>query len=92
MKISELIDHLTDAMENNGDREVLVAYQPNWPLAASVANVYDPADDDEPAEDDEDGESLSDRDAGVLWLAASTNAGYDQNPYAPRSAWTNERY
>jgi len=93
MKISELIDHLTTALEDNGDREVLIAYQPNWPLAAGVANVYDPADDDDDRDEDDPDESApSDRDASVLWIAASTNAGYDQNPYAPRAAWANERY
>lgn len=93
MKISTLIDRLTEAMENNGDRDVLVAYQPNWPLAAGVANVYDPADDDDRDEDDDpDDAEISDRDSSVLWIAASTSVEYDQNPYAPRAAWANERY
>jgi hypothetical protein len=92
MKISQLIDRLTEAMENNGDRDVLLAYQPNWPLAAGVSNVYDPAEDDNRADEEGDEHALSDRDSDVLWIAASTSVEYDQNPYAPRAAWANERY
>lgn len=92
MKISQLIDHLTEAMENNGDREVLLAYQPNWPLAADISNVYDPAEDDNRADEEGDEHALSDRDSDVLWIAATTGVGYGDNPYAPRAAWANERY
>ncbi len=58
VKLSELIEDLVASLEDNGDREVLIAQQPSWPLAAQVVQVYDPAYDDEP--------SMSDEDAAVL--------------------------
>lgn len=75
MRISELIEDLRDALDANGDREVMIAQQPSWPLAARLVQVYDPADD--VAEDDK-----IDDDA-VLWLATA-----ESGDYAPRRAWS----
>jgi len=39
MTITELIDELTDALDTHGDLEVMLAWQPNWPLQAHIATV-----------------------------------------------------
>lgn len=82
MKLSELIEDLTAALEDNGDREVLIAQQPSWPLAATVVQVYDPAYDAEP--------TMSDEDAEALWIATAEVSRYDRSPYAPRVAWSEQ--
>lgn len=82
MKLSELIEDLTAALDDNGDREVLIAQQPSWPLAATVVQVYDPAYDAEP--------TMSDEDAEALWIATAEVSRYDRSPYAPRVAWSEQ--
>ncbi len=73
MTLSELIVHLTDLAETTeDDPQVRIAYQPSWPLRASLSNVT-------VASDDSGNE--------FLWLAASTSAPYDENPYAPGNVW-----
>lgn len=81
MTLSELIEQLTMIAEQHPDHdpEVRIAYQPRWPLRASVANVRSLTDDE-----DEDAKPP------VVWLAASNAAPWDESPYAPKSAWDEE--
>ena len=39
MTITELIAHLEDALDQHGDIDVLIDYQPNWPLQVNVETV-----------------------------------------------------
>jgi hypothetical protein len=39
MRVSELIERLTEIQENQGDIEVLGAFQPRYPLVASISAV-----------------------------------------------------
>jgi len=64
MTLSELIDQLTELQQEfpDTDPEVIVAYQPNWPMETQITDVVavDPLTDwddeygPEPAEDDPD--------------------------------------
>lgn len=85
MMLSRLIEDLTEAMENGGDREVLVASQPSWPLANVALRVYDPAADAEPQDDD--GAPMDDGDASVVWIATEQVGSERRSPYAPQAAW-----
>ncbi len=83
MKLSELIEDLQACLDDSGDREVLVAQQPGWPLAANVVQVYDPAYDDEQA--------MSDEDAEAVWIAtAEVTSSHARSPYAPQVAWSEQ--
>jgi len=79
MTLSELIEHLEMLREEIGeevDPPVRIAYQPSWPLRASVSNVcVIERDDDDPDEDT------------TLWIAASWSSPHDESPYAPNKAW-----
>ena len=72
MKVSTLLKLLEGVDEN---AEVMIAYQPNWPLAAKVANVI-PNDE----RDERDGDHHED--GTMVWIVAG-DAPYD-DPYAPR--------
>lgn len=72
MTLSELIDQLTDLQQEfpNEDPEVVVAYQPTWPMETQITNIaaIDPMADwredwgPEPADGDPDKEAwLADR-------------------------------
>ena len=39
MDLNELIERLTDIRDELGTAEVVLAHQPNWPLAFDIANV-----------------------------------------------------
>lgn len=54
MTLSELIDQLTALQEahEGQDPEVRIAYQPSWPLRATIANVRALAGDDAPDEEE----------------------------------------
>jgi hypothetical protein len=82
MLISELIEELQACLHDNGDREVLVAQQPTYPLAANVVQVYDPEYDT-----DDDGADISEADAAVVWIATSEVTSWKRSPYAPGRAW-----
>ena len=84
MLLSELIEELQVCLDDNGDREVLVAQQPSWPLAANVVAVYDPEYDDA---DDPGADKVTGEDAAVLWIATSEVSGSERSPYAPGRAW-----
>ena len=72
MTIKELIRELQYIEEDFGDLEVRVAYQPSWPLAGKIENVWMP-------EEDEDGNQK-------VWLAVDS-VGHAESPYAPKDAW-----
>ena len=75
MTLSELIIHLTELAEStDSDPEVRIAYQPSWPLRATLSNVTIAEDCDE---------------REFLWLAAGYSAPHNENPYAPGEAWEN---
>lgn len=78
VKLSELVEALQNSLDDNGDREVLVAQQPSYPLAARIVSVCDPEYGDV---------EMSGEDADVLWIATSEIGTYDRSPYAPRAAW-----
>lgn len=70
MTVAELIEVLQDA---DPDCNVRIAYQPTYPLRATVATVALP--------DEMDGSE------GFVWIAASASVPYMENPYAPSDAW-----
>jgi hypothetical protein len=85
MTLSDLIDQLQDLLEEFpalGDRDVMIAQQPSYPLTAVIdcVSLVD-NDDDEDDEDAEDG-------LGVVWIATSEiGSSSSVSPYAPRAAW-----
>lgn len=85
MTLSDLIEQLQDLLEEFpalGDRDVMIAQQPSYPLAAVIdcVSLVD-NDDEEGDEDAEDG-------LGVVWIATSEIGSHSSvSPYAPRSAW-----
>jgi hypothetical protein len=75
--LSELIDHLQGLIEYEGvspDAEVLIAYQPRYPMEVQLADVTF-------IERNENDES-SDEMQGTVYLAAS-----DNNDYSTSQAW-----
>jgi len=84
MMLSDLLNELQECLDVNGDREVMVAQQPTWPLAANVVQVWDPAFDDA---DLPGAENVSEQDAAVVWIATSEVTTSDRSPYAPGRAW-----
>lgn len=85
MTLSDLIEQLQDLLEEFpalGDRDVMIAQQPSYPLTAVIdcVSLVD-SDDDEGDEDAEDG-------LGVVWIATSEiGSSSSVSPYAPRAAW-----
>jgi hypothetical protein len=85
MILSDLIEQLQDLLEEFpalGDRDVMIAQQPSYPLTAVIdcVSLVD-NDDDEDDEDAEDG-------LGVVWIATSEiGSSSSVSPYAPRTAW-----
>lgn len=85
MTLSDLIEQLQDLLEEFpalGNRDVMIAQQPSYPLAAVIdcVSLVD-NDDDEGDEDAEDG-------LGVVWIATSEIGSHSSvSPYAPRAAW-----
>jgi hypothetical protein len=85
MTLSDLIEQLQDLLEEFpalGDRDVMIAQQPSYPLTAVIdcVSLVD-NDDDEGDEDAEDG-------FGVVWIATSEiGSSSSVSPYAPRAAW-----
>ncbi|UQS95160.1 hypothetical protein Pam4_17 [Pseudanabaena phage Pam4] len=86
MNIRDLIAMLEEAAETHGDDlAVQIAYQPSYPLAATLdaVTVLSAGED----EDDEDYEpGVDDDEPQVLWLAAGGHPDTG-SPYAPRAAW-----
>jgi len=85
MTLTDLIEQLQDLLEEFpalGDRDVMIAQQPSYPLTAVIdcVSLVD-NDDDEDDEDAEDG-------LGVVWIATSeVGSSSSVSPYAPRAAW-----
>lgn len=85
MTLSDLIEQLQDLLEEFpalGDRDVMIATQPSYPLTA-VIDCVSLVDNDED-EDDEDAEDG----LGIVWIATSEIGSHSSvSPYAPRAAW-----
>lgn len=85
MTLNDLIEQLQDLVDEFpalGDRDVMIAQQPSYPLTAVIdcVSLVD-SDDDEDDEDSEDG-------LGVVWIATSEIGSHSSvSPYAPRAAW-----
>jgi hypothetical protein len=86
MTLSDLIEQLQDLVDEFpalGDRDVMIATQPSYPLTAVIdcVSLVDSEDADEDDEDIEDG-------LGVVWIATSeVGSSSSVSPYAPRAAW-----
>ncbi len=78
MTVNDLIEILQSAAdEGHGERKILVAEQPNYPLAARFEGVY--------VEGEDEAEDKGEQPA--VWLVSGANT-YDRNPYSvPRDAW-----
>lgn len=98
MTVTELIEALSECDPN---AEVLLATQPEYPLAFRIANLNTAA--DIAAESGEEPEVMEpcpehndpdcmicdggrEEPANIVWIAAGNHPDY---PYAPRAAWTN---
>jgi hypothetical protein len=85
MTLSDLIEQLQDLLEEFpalGDRDVMIATQPSYPLTAVIdcVSLVD-NDEEEDEEDVEDG-------LGTVWIATSEIGSHSSvSPYAPRAAW-----
>jgi hypothetical protein len=78
MTIGELIEALEDIRDSSptgSETEVRIAYQRNYPLAATVAGVTDSRE----FENSEDEQP-------VAWIATG-EIGWDESPYASSEAW-----
>jgi len=86
MTLNDLIEQLQDLVDEFpalGDRDVMIATQPSYPLTAVIdcVSLVDSEDADEDDEDDEDG-------LGTVWIATSeVGSSSSVSPYAPRAAW-----
>jgi hypothetical protein len=86
MTLNDLIEQLQDLVDEFpalGDRDVMIATQPSYPLTAVIdcVSLVDSEDADEDDEDVEDG-------LGVVWIATSEIGSHSSvSPYAPRAAW-----
>lgn len=86
MTLNDLIEQLQDLVDEFpalGDRDVMIAQQPSYPLTAVIdcVSLVDSEDADEDDEDVEDG-------LGVVWIATSEIGSHSSvSPYAPSAAW-----
>lgn len=88
MKLSELIEELEDiqARLDVEDPDVMIASQPNYPLAHYLRGVVKlEIDDDEWEADTPAEEKKPGRDESVVWLVEGSGARPD--PYAPKRCW-----
>ena len=78
MTVNDLIEILQNAAEDGyGERNILIAEQPSYPLAAVFKGVY--------VEGEEEAEDKGEE--AAVWLVSGANT-YDRNPYSvPRDAW-----
>lgn len=87
MTLGELIEALTDLRDSHseGDTlEVRIAYQRNYPLAATVLGVADSSDFDVDMDDVATIPTVE----PVVWIATG-EVGWDENPYATEQVWAN---
>lgn len=80
MTVRDLIEYLE---AYDGDAEVRLAMQPEWPLAFRVAGVMSA--DEIAAESDEPEDEPTEAEEPVVWIAAGSHPS--DNPYAPKGAW-----
>ena len=81
MTLEDLINELNELLEVGFDPQtkVLLATQPNWPLAFNIAKIQ-PVSNDEPIDlPSNDGTETT------LWIVEGGRPNSD--PYAPRAAW-----
>jgi len=81
MTIGELIEALEDIRDSSptgSETEVRIAYQRNYPLAATVAGVTDSRDFDKIMDSDDE--------EPVAWIATG-DIGWGEDPYASSEAW-----
>lgn len=81
MTVEELIDLLG---QYDGDQEVRLAFQPQWPLAFEVGTVVS-SDEFVTGEDDEDQEEEDEREP-VVWISEGGHPS-GESPYAPKAAF-----
>jgi hypothetical protein len=88
MKVSELIAELQDLDQ---DMEILIAYQPSWPLQVTVSGVHQQEDDPDCCEDPryEGGvcTTCGDKAAKVYAYVVAGSAGNLATPYAPKEVF-----
>lgn len=71
----EDLETMADLHPDGDDARVLIAIQPNWPLALELNGVVTFS------QESENGETVN-----IVWLTADGHP-HDLNPYAPRKAW-----
>ena len=78
MTVNDLIEILQDAAEDgHGERNILIAEQPSYPLAARFEGVY--------VEDEDEAEDKGEE--AAVWLVSGANTS-GRNPYSvPRDAF-----
>ena len=78
MTVNDLIEILQETQaEGHGDREIFIAEQPSYPLAARFEGIH--------VEDEDDAEDKGEQPA--VWLVSGANTS-SRNPYSvPRDAW-----
>ena len=78
MTVNDLIEILQETQaEGHGDREIFIAEQPSYPLAAIFRGVY--------VEDEDEAEDKGEQPA--VWLVSGANTS-GRNPYSvPRDAF-----
>ena len=85
MTVEQLIEALSDY---DSQQEVRIAFQPSWPLRATVAGV---ADLEEAAEFDALDTGVDPRDrvrgANRVFICANEDAPGDDSPYASKTLW-----
>lgn len=91
--LDELIEQLEDIRDryDSGEAEVRVAFQPSWPLRATISSVQHGAElefcdsDGYIREEDPNDEAPEARQ--YVWIAIDQVGGSSEHPYAPREAW-----
>ena len=79
MRLSELIQQLEDIQNCiDGDPEVRIASQPNYPLQSTIYGAVS-------SDDVLDAEDMNDEEK-VVWIVERSQC---RDPYAPRSIWEN---
>jgi len=81
MRLTDLIGALSEVLDAEGDRPVLLAHQPSWPLAETIAGIV-------PSEDTYDPEDDPGADPGdqPVWIVAGGHPD-NRSPYAPSHLW-----
>ncbi len=76
--LDELIEYLEDIRDSNEGKTIKVraAFQPSYPLSATVDGVAL----------ERKGDDLT------LWIAVGATVPYNERPYAPSAAWGGEEF